>query len=90
MNCLLDVTRLPEALETSSEGFAEAAKKEGFARVIMWDEVNTITFARNCVLEVTQLPKALETSAKGVAEVAKTAGLVGVTMRSELNSIPEC
>jgi hypothetical protein len=43
-NCVLDVTQLPEALETSSEGGTEVVKTAGLVRVpvTMRGEVNNI------------------------------------------------
>ena len=40
--CVLEVTQLPEALETSEEGVAEAVEKAGFLRVTMRGELNSI------------------------------------------------
>ena len=61
-NGLLEITQLPEALETNGEGGAEVVQKDGFVRVTIRGKVNGIPECRNCVLEVTRLPEALKTS----------------------------
>jgi hypothetical protein len=68
-NCVLEVTELPKALETSFEGDPEAVEKDRLVRVAMRGEINGIRERWNCALKVTQLPEALETSDQAVAEV---------------------
>ena len=89
-NCLLEITQLPKALETSFEGVAEVVKTNRFVGVIVRSEVNSISERRNCVFEVIQLPEALETSDQEVSEAVQKGRLVRVTTRGEVNSIPEC
>jgi hypothetical protein len=61
-NCALEVTQLPEAPETSSQGGAEAVKTSRFVGVPLRGEVNGKPVPRNCVLEVTRLSEALKTN----------------------------
>jgi len=48
-NCVLEVTQLPEALETSEEAAAEVAKMVGLVRVTIRGEVKSIPVPRNCI-----------------------------------------
>ena len=70
-NCALEVTRLPEALETNDQGVTQVAQMAGLVRVIMKGVVNSIPVPRNCLLEVTELIAAFGRSIEGAAEVAK-------------------
>ena len=66
-NCVLKVTQLPEALETSFEALSEVAKMGRLVRVPARSDINNILERRNCALEVTQFPEVLETNFQGVA-----------------------
>ncbi|KAG8216999.1 hypothetical protein J3R82DRAFT_7312, partial [Butyriboletus roseoflavus] len=78
--CLLEVTQLPEALETGLESITEVVQIARFVGVTIRSEVNSIRVPRDCMLKVTQLPEALETNSEVTAEVIQITRFIGVTV----------
>ena len=76
-NCILEVTQLPEAIETSEGGVAEGTKTTRLVRVTMGSEVNSTPVLRNCVLEATQLADTFKTSKEEFPRLLRRASLPG-------------
>lgn len=50
--CLLKITQLPDAIETSEQGIAEIAQTGRLVGVAIRGEVNCVPVSRNCLLAV--------------------------------------